>query len=268
MIAISARVERRLLALDPEGEMDSGYYVAYAGFAARMQALDVVATNLANASTSGYKSQSPFYRALSAVQAGDVLSPLNQAVNQFGVLGGSSIDVRSGSLQPTGDATDLAIEGDGYFTLQTAAGIRYTRNGSFRLNATRQLATENGDLVLAKQGTKSVPITIPTGAMAVSPDGTISVDGGLVAKLQVVQFAPGTEFEPEGDSKYIAPDGTEKAAFGENVRQGMLESSNVGPVAGAVDLIELQRQADMMSRALSILNADFNRPATQDLPRV
>lgn len=141
--------------------MDSGYYVAYAGFAARMKALDVVAANLANASTSGYKSQSPFYRALSAAQSTEPLSPLNQAVNQFGILGGSRVDVRSGSLQPTGDATDLAIEGDGYFTLQTPAGIRYTRNGSFRLNATRQLTTENGDLVLAEQGTKRIPITVP-----------------------------------------------------------------------------------------------------------
>jgi flagellar basal-body rod protein FlgF len=248
--------------------MDSGFYVAYAGFAARMQALDVVASNLANASTSGYKAQSPFYRALSAAQAGEALSPLNQAVNQFGILGGSRVDLRAGSLLPTGDATDLAIEGDGYFTLQTAAGIRYTRNGSFRLSPTRQLTTEDGDPVLAEQGTKRVPITVPTGVVSVSPDGTISVDGGLVAQLHIAQFAPGTDIEPEGNSKYIAPDGSEKPAIGENVRQGMLESSNVGPVAGAVDLIVLQRQADMMSRALSILNTDFNRPATQDLPRV
>jgi len=248
--------------------MDSGYYVAYAGFAARMQALDVVASNLANASTSGYKSQSPFYRALAAAQEGEVLSPLNQAVNKFGILGGSRVDVRSGSLQPTGVATDLAIEGDGYFTVQTMAGIRYTRNGSFQLNAARQLTTQDGDLVLAEQGTNLVPITVPTGAVSVSPDGTISVDGALVAKLHIVQFAPGTEIEPEGNSKYIAPAGSERTAVGENVRQGMLESSNINPVAGAVDLIVLQRQADMMSRALSVLNTDFNRPATLDVPRV
>ena len=253
----------------PRGkDMDSGYYVAYAGFAARIQALDVVASNLANASTSGYKSQSPFYRALSAAQGDEVLSPLNQAVNKFGILGGSRVDVRSGSLQPTGNTTDLAIEGDGYFTLQAKAGIRYTRNGNFQLNATRQLTTRDGDLVLAEQGTKLVPITVPTGEVSVSPDGTISVNGGLVAKLHVVQFASGTEIEPEGNSKYIAPAGSEHPAVGENVRQGMLESSNINPVAGAVGLIVLQRQADMMSRALSILNTDFNRLATQEVPRV
>ena len=248
--------------------MDSGFYVAYAGFAARMQALDVVAGNLANASTAGYKSESPFYRALSAAQGDEVLSPLNLAVNQFGLLGGSRVETRSGSLQPTANPTDLAIEGDGYFTLQTAAGIRYTRNGSFRLNAARQLTTQDGETVLVEQGTRLVPLTVPTGSLAVSPDGTVSVDGALLAKLHIVQFAPGTEFEPEGNSKYIAPAGSEKPATGENVRQGMLESSNINAVAGAVDLIVMQRQADMMSRALSILNAEFNRPATQDIPRV
>jgi flagellar basal-body rod protein FlgF len=248
--------------------MDSGFYVAYAGFAARVQALDVLASNLANASTSGYKAQLPFYRALSAAQDGEVLSPLNQAVNKFGILGGSRMDIRSGSLQPTAGETDLAIEGDGYFTLQANAGIRYTRNGSFHLTAARQLTTQDGDPVLAEQGKKLVPITVPTGEVSVSTDGTISVNGGLVAKLHIVQFAPGTEIEPEGNSKYIAPAGSEQPAVGENVRQGMLESSNINPVAGAVSLIALQRQADMMSRALSILNADFNRPATQDVPRV
>jgi len=248
--------------------MDSGFYVAYAGFAARMQALDVVAGNLANSSTSGYKSQTPFYRAFAAAQEGEVLSPLNQAVNRFGILGGSRVDLRTGSFQQTGDATDLAIEGDGYFTLQTKAGNRYTRNGSFRLTATRQLTSADGDPILAEEGTNLVPINVPTGAMSVGPDGTLSVDGALVAKLHIAQFAAGTAIEPEGNSKFIAPAGSEQPAVGENVRQGMLESSNINPVAGAVSLIELQRQADMMSKALSILNMDFNRPATQDVPRV
>jgi flagellar basal-body rod protein FlgF/flagellar basal-body rod protein FlgG len=248
--------------------MDSGFYVAYAGFAARMQALDVVASNLANASTTGYKSQTPFYRALSAATGDESLTPLNQAVNKFGILGGSRLDPRSGSLLQSGGATDLAIEGEGYFTLQTAAGNRYTRNGVFHLNGTRQLVTQDGDLVLGEQGKQLIPITVPTGALSVSTDGTISVDGALVAKLHVVQFAPDTELDPEGNSRYIAPPGSEKPATGENVRQGMLESSNISPVTGAVNLIVLQRQADMMSRALSILHMEFNRPATQDVPRV
>jgi flagellar basal-body rod protein FlgF len=248
--------------------MDTGFYVAYAGFAARMQALDVVASNMANASTTGYKAESPFYQMLTASPDGEDLTPLNQAINQFGILGGSQMDTREGSLMPTGTPTDLAIEGDGYFTLQTKAGNRYTRNGSFHVNAAHQLATGDGDLVLGEQGKTLIPITVPTGALAVSSDGTLSVNGATVAKLHIVQFPPGTELLPEGNSKYIAPDGSEKPAAGESVRQNMLESSNITPVAGAVNLIVLQRQADMMSKALSTLNTEFNHPATQDVPRV
>ncbi len=248
--------------------MDSGFYVAYAGLASRMQALDVVASNLANASTAGFKAQSPFYRALSAAQTGEVLSPLNQAVNKFGMLGGSLVDLRAGSLDSTGNSLDMAMEGAGFFCVQTSAGIRYTRNGSFHLNAARQVTTQDGNLVLAEQGTKTIPITLPTGTASVSTDGTISVDGGLVAKLHIVQFAPGTPIVPEGNSNYAAPPGSETPAPDSRVRQGMLESSNINPVEGAVGLILLQRQADLLGRALTIFSSDFDRAAAQDVPRV
>jgi flagellar basal-body rod protein FlgF len=248
--------------------MDSGFYVAYAGLASRMEALDVVASNLANASTAGFKAQSPFYRALSAAEDGEVLSPLNQAVNEFGILGGSRTDLRAGSFESTGESTDLAIEGPGFFSVLTSAGIRYTRNGSFRLNASRQMVTQDGNIVLAEQGTATVPIALPTGAMSVSPDGTVSVDGELVAKLHLAQSAPGTTLLPEGNATYAAATGSERPAADSNVRQGSLESSNINPVEGAVGLIVLQRQADLLGRALSTLNTAFNQTAVQDLPRV
>jgi flagellar basal-body rod protein FlgF len=259
---------RLLYPFTGEPNMDSGYYVAYAGLASRMQALDVAASNLANASTAGFKAQSPFYESLSAAQAGEVLSPLNQAVNRFGILGGSLVDLRSGSLDSTGNNLDLAMEGAGFFSVQTGAGIRYTRNGNFHLNAARQITTQDGNLVLAEQGTTTVPITLPTGTASVSPDGTISVDGGLVATLHIVQFAPGTRIVPEGNSNFAAPAGSETASANSNVREGMLESSNINTVEGAVGLILLQRQADLLGRALSIFSSDFNRAAAQDLPRV
>jgi flagellar basal-body rod protein FlgF/flagellar basal-body rod protein FlgG len=248
--------------------MDSGYYVAYAGLASRMQALDVVAANLANASTAGFKAQDSFYLSLAAAQDGEVLSPLNQAVNQFGILGGSQVDLRSGSLDSTGNSLDLAMEGAAFFSVQTPGGIRYTRNGGFHLNAARQVITQDGNLVLAEQGTTTIPITLPTGIPSVSPDGTVSVDGGLVAKLHIVQFAPETTLNPEGNSNYVAPAGSELPPTGSSVREGMLESSNINPVAGAIGLILLQRQADMLGRALTIFSTDFDRSAAQDLPRV
>jgi flagellar basal-body rod protein FlgF len=248
--------------------MESGFYVAYSGLAARMQALDFAASNLANASTTGFKAQSAFYRVLSAAHRGEMLTPLNVAVNQFGLLGGSSLDERSGSLETTGNSTDLAIDGDGFFSVQTRAGTLYTRNGSFRLNAGRQLTTQDGDLILAEQGTKTIPIVLPTGTVSVSADGTISVEGAVVAKLHVVQFAPDTNIVPVGDSYYAAPAGAEKTATGFSVRQGMLESSNVNGVESVVNLISLQRQAEMLGRALSIFSSVFDRAAAQEVPHV
>ena len=248
--------------------MDSGFYVAYGGLASRMQALDVVASNMANASTAGFKAQTSFYQALYAAQSDEILTPLNQAVNRFGILGGSLVDMSSGSLESTGNNLDLAMEGAGFFSVQTNGGVRYTRNGSFRLNAARQITTQDGNFVLADQGKTTVPITLPTGSVSISPDGTISVDGGLVAKLHIVQFAPGALIEPEGDSKYVAPPGSEMPSADSRVRQGMLETSNINPVKGAVGLILLQRQAELLGRALSIFSSDFNRAAVQDVPHV
>jgi flagellar basal-body rod protein FlgF len=248
--------------------MQSGFYVAFSGLAGKMQALDLAASNLANASTTGFKSQSPFYVQLTAAGGSGSVTPLNWAVNQFGLLGGAQVDARSGSLETTGNATDLAIEGDGFFAVQTPAGIRYTRNGSFRLNAGRQLITQDGNPVLAVQGTRTMPITLPTGTVSVSPDGTISVDGGLVARLNVVQFAPGTDLLPEGNSNFVAPEGAVRPATTSSVRQGMLEASNVNAVEGAVGLMSLQRQAEMLGRALSIFNSVFDRAAAQEIPRL
>ena len=209
--------------------MDSGFYAAYAGLAARMQALDVMASNLANASTSGFKAQEPFYRALTAAWNGAPLSPLNQAINRFGLLGGSRTDLRSGSLDPTGNRTDLAVEGSAFFSVQTQAGIRYTRNGSFEVDSQRRLVTQQGDAVLAEQGNTTIPIVLPTGDVTVSSDGTVSVNGGLAAKLHMVEFAPGTPLTPEGNANFAAPAGSEQTAADSHVREGMLETSNLSP---------------------------------------
>jgi flagellar basal-body rod protein FlgF len=248
--------------------MESGFYVAYSGLAARMQALDFAASNLANASTAGFKAQSPFYLLLAAADGRHALSPLNRAVNQFGLLGGSHLDDRSGSLETTGNGTDLAIEGPGFFAVQTSAGTRYTRNGSFRLNTARQLTTQDGNPVLARQGTRTIPIVLPAGTVEVSPDGTIAVDGAVVAKLHVVEFKEGTSLLAEGDSRYVAPAGSEIPMAEPNVRQGMLESSNVNPIESAVGLISLQRESEMLGRALNLFSSVFDRAAAQDVPRV
>jgi flagellar basal-body rod protein FlgF len=245
--------------------MDSGFYSAFAGLAARMDALDVVANNLANISTTGFKAQHEFYRTFSAWLQPSLTTPINQAVNQFGVLGGASLDLSTSSFAPTGNDTDLALQNSGFFTIQTKNGLRYTRAGNFSLNTQRQLVTTQGDTVMSEQGTILKPIQVPNGLLSVSPDGTISVDGTLVAKLKITDFAPNTALTMEGNSYFVAPPNSEKAPSDINVRQGSLETSNSDPVMGAVELIEVQRTAGLMEKALSIFHNEFNRVAAQQL---
>jgi flagellar basal-body rod protein FlgF len=259
---------RRLHLLSAEVPMDSGFYSAFAGLAARMDALDLVANNLANISTTGFKSQHEFYRSFSAWLQPSLTTPINQVVNQFGVLGGARLDLSPSSLTPTGNPTDVALQGAGFFMVQTKNGFRYTRAGNFSLNSQRQLVTSQGDLVMVEQGPNQVPIQIPAGQLAISSDGTISVDGNLVGKLKIVNFAPNTPLTMEGNSYFVAPDSAAQPMADADVQQGSLETSNSDPVRGAVELIEVQRSAGLMEKALSIFHNEFNRVAAQQLSQV
>lgn len=244
--------------------MDSGYYAAFTGLVAKTEALDVAASNLANASTTGFKAQKEFYRSVMASLRGSRLGPLNRAVNNYGVLGGASIDLSAGTPERTGNDLDMALEGSGFFLVQTSSGVKYTRNGSFRIGASGRLETAAGDAVLGEQG----PIELPSGPVSISPDGTLSQKGAVVARLKLVDFPPGTSLQAEGNSLYAAPAGSARPAPDPRVRQGMLEASNLNPVVGAVSLVALQRHTEMLQRALSIFNSDFNRTAAEELPRV
>jgi flagellar basal-body rod protein FlgF len=244
--------------------MDSGYYAACTGLAAQTQALELVANNLANLGTTGYRGQQATFRSI--VAGGSIVSanPLNAVVNNFSVLGGSRLDLSPGSLTKTGNPLDLAVAGSGFFAVQSPQGVRYTRNGAFHQTSTGQLVTDQNDAVLGQQG----PIVIPNGALAVSSDGTISVDGTVIDQLRVAEFSPSTSLQPEGSSLYSAPEGAALPAASSTVRQGMLESSNVSPVEGVVQLIEIQRNAEMMQRALSLFDTQLDQTAVEDLPKV
>ena len=245
--------------------MDSGYYAAAAGLAAQTQALELVAHNLANLSTTGYRGEQTTFRSLLAGDAARVsANPLNASVNNYGVLSGSRLDLSSGSLTPTGNPLDAAVAGSGFFAVQSAQGVLYTRDGSFHLTPARQLVTSEGNAALGEQG----PVTLPNGNVSISSDGTISVNGEVVDKLQVAEFPPGTNLMAVGNATYSAPAGSAVAAANSTVRQGMLEGSNVSPTEGVVQLITVQRNADMLARAFSALDGQMNQVAVQDLPKV
>jgi flagellar basal-body rod protein FlgF/flagellar basal-body rod protein FlgG len=243
--------------------MDTGFYAACTALMAQSQSLDVVANNLANTSTAGYRGQHAIFRSVLANVQNFPMSNLNQATNNYGILGGSRMDLSQGGLERTGNDTDLAIEGSGFFVVQNGNGRFYTRSGNFHV-ANAQLVAEDGSAVMGKSGV----IPVVPGQLSVSTDGTVSVNGAVVGQIKVVDFKPGADIQSAGKNYYTAPKDSEIPATKAEIREGMLESSNVNPIASAVDLITTQRYSDLMQRALSLFDAQFNRIATEDLPRI
>jgi flagellar basal-body rod protein FlgF/flagellar basal-body rod protein FlgG len=246
--------------------VDSGYYAACTALKTQSSALELIANNVANINTTGYRAQLPSFESL--LVEGRNSTPSNgwsRLVNQFAVLDRARLDLTEGNLQRTGNPLDLALDGPGFFAVQTKAGVLYTRDGNFRLSATGQLSTASGDAVLGTAG----PINVPESAqIAIGPDGTISLAGAVTGKLLLVEFAPGAQLTAVGGQYYSAPAKAATPALHTQIEAGMLESSNVNPVAAVVALITAQRQAEMVGRAMSAFYTDFNHIAADELPRV
>jgi flagellar basal-body rod protein FlgF len=244
--------------------LDSGYYAAYTGLLARTEALDSAASNLSNSGTKGFRAEREYFRsAITGPDAWD--SQLNRTVNDFGVLGGNVLDLGQGSLQPTGNPLDLAIQGQGFFAVRTASGVRYTRDGQFQRALDGTLMTPEGESVLNPQ---NQPIRIPSGEIAISSDGVISVDGNAAGTLGLFKFASANSIAPEGTNRYVPVDGATASAASGAVHQGALEGSNQDAIQGTLQLILVQRQAEMMQKALSVFSNDLDKTASEELPKV
>ncbi|MGA7524142.1 MAG: flagellar hook basal-body protein [Acidobacteriaceae bacterium] len=244
--------------------MDSGYYAAFSGWLARSQALDVAAGNLANAGTAGYRAERDYFRStILGPQALD--SQLNSTVNAFGVLGGTELDLGQGALTPTGNPLDLAIEGTGFFAIRTPQGVRYTRDGQFQRAQDGTLTTQAGEPVLDAKGQ---PIRTPAGPIAVGADGAVSVNGAVAGKIALFSFASGASLTAEGADRYAPVAGAKPAAGTGTISQGALEASNQNVIEGSLQLVLMQRQAEMMQKAVSMFSNDLDKTASEDLPRV
>jgi flagellar basal-body rod protein FlgF len=245
--------------------MNSGYYAACTGLMARTEALETIANNLANASTAGFRASHNAFSSLLATTGTFPLSVLNQDANDYGVLSGTRLDTSQGALVKTSNDLDLAIEGPGYFAVQTAAGPVYTRGGNFRVSPVGQLITAAGDPVM---GDTNRPITIIGAPVSISADGTISTNGAISGRLKLVEFPPTVGIKTVGGTYYDAPAGAAVPAQKSLVHQGMLESSNVNPVTSVVELITAQREVETMRHVLSMINGVLDKTATEELPRL
>jgi len=241
--------------------MNNGIYAASTALLARTQELDLAANNLANANTSGFRGQRVSFKTQMMSASANVNT---RAVSSFGVLGSSRTDFSQGSLQQTGNPLDLALEGPGFFAVQSPTGVQYTRNGNFHLTRDGALVTAQGYPVLGDKG----PILLPEGTAEISSAGVISVNGDIAGQLQLNEFDPNVSLTSLGDAYFSAPTAAALPASQLTVQQASLESANINPVECAVGLIEIQRNAEMMQRALTTFHNEFDKIAAEDLPKV
>lgn len=219
--------------------MSSGIYIAAAGAVAQSTALDATANNIANATTAGFRGDRVTFReALGTARSPDV---------ELVGAGTTRVDSQAGALTASENPLDLALDGDGYFGIQTPTGTRYTRAGNFQLDDQRNLVTPDG---FAVRGEGGAPINVPADAtqVGVSLDGTVSADGAEIGKLELVRFAP-NQVKREGGTLFSA---TGRPTTGDppKVRSGMLEASNVNIVRGMVDLVKVSRTYESLMRMI------------------
>ncbi|HEY4084718.1 MAG TPA: flagellar hook-basal body protein [Bryobacteraceae bacterium] len=241
--------------------MDGISISAASGMRSRMQSLDLLANNLANVETSGYKGDREFYSVYSSAEA-EAADP--NAIAELPVIQKQWTDLSPGSLQPTYNPFDLAVDGDGMFAIRTARGTRYTRNGSFQLSPAGVLTTSDGSPVGSVTGQ---PITLDRNLpFSVAADGSVQQSGGAVGQIQIRSF-DATSLAREGGSYFVPVAGASpKAAVG-SIVQGKVERSNVNAAESAVRLVEITRQFEMLQKAATV-GGELSQKAIEEVARV
>ena len=222
--------------------------------AAAMQMLErrqqVLANNLANANTRGFKAETPFSKMI-----GDAIAATDTA-----------IDLTQGTLTETHNPLDLSVEGDGFFVTQTPNGQEHlVRGGAFQLNRERQLTDQSGNLVLGEDG----PITLPQGReISVSPDGQIRVDAKVVASLRLERVDPKARLMHEGGTQFVADPSRQPIPLAERkIHQGSVEESNVNTMSAMTQMIEVMQRYGSAQKSLATIDS-IRGIAVNDLAKV
>ncbi len=235
--------------------MDTTAYLALGRQMALERMMSTVAANIANASTTGYQAET--------MRFASVLQRLG-ASGSAAFVGdpGRTRDTSAGPLATTGNPLDLAIQGKGYFQVQTAGGVRLTRDGHLELDADGQITTAAGDPLLDEGGS---PIAVPAGAgpVTVAQDGTVSTRKGSLGRIQPVEVADEQAMQREGDGLLATTQAT-RPAEDARIEQGMLEGSNVKPILELTRLMETQRAFEGTQKMLEA-HHDLERRAIQTL---
>jgi flagellar basal-body rod protein FlgF len=242
--------------------MDNTLLVSLSQQLAAYRSMDVIANNIANTSTAGYKRESmQFAEYIQQTQPSEGETGPQQI--SFVQDKGTVLDLTQGAVTHTGSPFDLAINGKGYFTVKTANGNRYTRDGHFTLDGEGRVVTEQGDALQGDGG--DITVTSDDGDIHIAQDGTITGARGQLGQIKLADFANDGALRKEGASLYSTtqdPTSVETPS----ITQGSLEESNVQPVIEMSHMMDLLRnyqttaslmesQEDLMKNAIDKLAA-------------
>ena len=242
--------------------MDLLTALAASGLRARMESLELLANNIANVSTGGYKADREFYNLYVAPEASGA-----DILNVMPVIDSHWTDHAQGALHTTGNPLDVALDGQGFFAVNGPSGPLYTRNGNFRLAPDGRLTTQDGYAVRAAGG---APLMLDSARrIEISTDGTVSQEGSPIGQLELAGFANTAGLTKQGANYFRVSDSALRPAVaaGATVAQGQLEGSNTGAAEGAVRLVSVMRQFEMLQKAVT-LGGEMNKRGFEEVAKV
>ena len=232
--------------------MQNALFVGVSSQVALQRELDVIANNMANVATNGFKGRSiRFQEYLAPVASADSFQRSDRRVS-YVIDQGTVLDLAQGPVEQTGNPLHVALRGPAFLAVQTAQGERYTRNGALEVNAQGTLVTSDGHAVQGDGG--PIQINAQETGLTIGSDGTVSTNFGVRGKLKLVTFANPQRMTNEGGNLYASPDPAQPAGLQGRLEAGALERSNVRPVIEMTRLMDVNRSYAMVSSVISRLD--------------
>jgi flagellar basal-body rod protein FlgF len=242
--------------------MENALLIGLSRQVALARELDVIANNMANVNTNGFKArESRFAEYLMPTARADAFQRPDQRLS-YVIDAGTPLDPSAGAIERTGNPLDAAIKGDGFFAVQTPRGERYTRNGSFEIGPTGALLTSDGHAVMGENG--PIAFTPQESGIVIGADGTISTSQGVRGRIRLVRFADPQSLKNEGANLFSSTAAAQPAGATSRLESGAVERSNVKPVLEMSRLMEVNRSYTSVSGMLSRMD-DLRRTAIQRL---
>lgn len=249
--------------------MVKGLYTGYTGMVNSQKRLDVISNNLANATTTGFKSEGCTTQAFDSVYAIKIkdlsVGHLNENIGKISLgakIGETYRDWTQGSLQSTGNTFDFALAGKGFFSVEFTnklgeTSTMYSRDGAFQMNSEGYLVTKDGDYILGEGGR----IQLPTDLDSLSADsqGNIFADGQYVDTFALVDFEDYNYLEKYGENLFRTVEGASETECTAAVEQGYLEASNINVVSEMVDMIALAREYESGQKVIQTVDSMLSK---------